>query len=432
LADTLQASATQALQQLGRDADKVVAAGLATQRSSIVCWHKITGEPLSPVLSWQDTRGVDWIALYADHREEVHKATGLVLTPYYGVSKLIWCVENIGGVAEALAQGDLYCGPLASYLAQSLTGSAEAFADPANGSRTLLWDRHARGWSERLLQLFGVPDGCLPAAVSSRHRWGNLHLDGKSVPLAIVTGDQSAAVFAFGSPQPGSAYVNLGTGAFVQRAAPASAKPGQLLASVVYEDSQQTANVLEGTVNGAGSALTEITGQRGISRETLHSMSAQWLQEVVEPPLFINTIGGLGSPWWRTDIAPEFLPDAATDAMAVAAVMESIVFLLAENLRLLDNELGEASQIVATGGLAGVDPLLQKLADCSGHPVSRARVREATATGLAWLLADLPEDWPGVTEERLFSPSPNAALRQRYARWQKAMPAPADFSDTTR
>src|SRR3954464_9706777 len=35
-------------QALGEDAQRVVAAGLATQRSSIVCWDSRTGQPLSP------------------------------------------------------------------------------------------------------------------------------------------------------------------------------------------------------------------------------------------------------------------------------------------------------------------------------------------------------------------------------------------------
>src|SRR5688572_15312911 len=36
------------------DPRTVVAAGLATQRSSIVCWKRDTGAALSPVISWQD------------------------------------------------------------------------------------------------------------------------------------------------------------------------------------------------------------------------------------------------------------------------------------------------------------------------------------------------------------------------------------------
>jgi glycerol kinase len=41
---------------LGPDTELVQAAGLATQRSSIVCWDARDGHALSPVLSWQDRR----------------------------------------------------------------------------------------------------------------------------------------------------------------------------------------------------------------------------------------------------------------------------------------------------------------------------------------------------------------------------------------
>ena len=44
------------LNDLGPHAHRVTGAGLATQRSSIVCWDRTTGQALSPVISWQDRR----------------------------------------------------------------------------------------------------------------------------------------------------------------------------------------------------------------------------------------------------------------------------------------------------------------------------------------------------------------------------------------
>src|SRR3954451_9234223 len=35
---------------------RVVAVGLSTQRESLVLWDRPTGEPLGPLLSWQDQR----------------------------------------------------------------------------------------------------------------------------------------------------------------------------------------------------------------------------------------------------------------------------------------------------------------------------------------------------------------------------------------
>ena len=142
-------------------------AGLATQRSSIVCWDRETGEALSPVLSWQDRRAADWLSAFAKHEERIHELTGLMLSAHYGVSKLIWCLENIPEVAKAHKAGRLKFGPLAAWLAGRLCGQVPNAADPANGSRTLLWDKHQNGWSGELLELFGVPVGCLPEAVNS-------------------------------------------------------------------------------------------------------------------------------------------------------------------------------------------------------------------------------------------------------------------------
>ena len=422
LVTTLRDSAADALSQLGETRGRVVAAGLATQRSSIVCWDRSTREPLSNVLSWQDTRAAGWLDQFAAHWDPVHEATGLVLSPYYGVSKLIWCLENLADVRGARDEGRLQCGPLASFLAQSLTASAEACADPANGSRTLLWDKNARGWSAALLELFGMPGDLLPRAVPSRHAWGDIEIDEQRIPLTVVTGDQSAALFAFGRPDPSVVYANLGTGAFVQRQADKAFSPGRLLASVVYQDEQHATEILEGTVNGAGSALTEVANARGISRETLHARSAEWLTAVTDPPLFLNTVGGLGSPWWQSDVSHQFSPDPNADADAIAAVLESIVFLLNTNLGEMERTLGAADRIVVTGGLATVEPLLQKLADCSGLTVQRARVREATCTGLAWLLAGLPSDWPPVNPDAEFTATADVALSARYQEWLAQMP----------
>ena len=139
--------------------------------------------------------------------------------------------------------------------------------------------------------------------------------------------------------------------------------------------------------------------------------------------MFLNTVGGLGSPWWQSGGAHCFSSEPESDAAAIAGVMESIVFLLETNIREIELRLGPAERLVVTGGLAAVGPLLQKLADCSGRSVQRAAVREATSTGLAWLLAGLPDDWPVAESENEFAPVANAPLTARFAEWSARMPA---------
>ena len=426
LVDTLRRSADAALAQLGPLAGNVVAAGLATQRSSMLCWDKDTGLALTPVLSWQDTRAADWLEDFSEHWSRVHEITGLVLSAHYGVSKMVWCLQHMPEVAGAAEQDRLQCGPLASFLAMQLT-EGEAFADPANASRTLLWDRSTRDWSDELLALFGVSRKLLPPAVPSRFDWGKLSTAHGELPLPVVTGDQSAALFAFGRPAVDVCFANLGTGAFLQRVLPCSdVDPGRLLASVVYQDAGDATTVVEGTVNGAGSALSEVAKQLHMGKDDLHAGSAAWLNGNDDPPLFINGVAGLGSPWWLTDVDTGFAGSASANPEAqIAGVLESIVFMLCVNLQHMERLPGSVNHLVATGGLASVDPLLQRLSDLSGLPVDRAMVREATATGLACLLAGLPESWPGVTVEASYQPQPADALQARFAAWQQAMPPAA-------
>ena len=93
---------------------QIDSAGLATQRSSIVCWDKTNGKPLSPVISWQDRRAASWVANFDTNGSTIHKITGLYITAHYGVSKLRWCLDNLSEVKQAYAEGRLAWGPLRS------------------------------------------------------------------------------------------------------------------------------------------------------------------------------------------------------------------------------------------------------------------------------------------------------------------------------
>jgi glycerol kinase len=428
LVASLRSAASEAVAQLGSSAVYLVAAGLATQRSSIVCWERDTGAALSPVISWQDTRAAQWLEGFSAEQDRVHAITGLVLSPHYGVSKLRWCLEHLSAVSAAKDK-NLVFGPLASFLANRLSDQSPLLADPANASRTLLWDRQARDWSTELLQLFAVPRACLPQSVSSKYDWGNLQLGGLSLPLDIVTGDQSAALFAFGEPDPGTVYTNMGTGAFVQRTVDGGpADSGRLLASVVYQDEYSSTSVIEGTVNGAGSAVNAVAAELAIDVAELKASSAAWLDNFSGQLVFLNAVSGLGSPWWLADAPSRFVHlndgDVSTVSAAdkIAAVLESIVFLIATNLTAMNTVQGTPTRLLVTGGLGAIDPLLQCLANVSGMPVERAQSSEATARGLACLLAGVPDNWPAARIARAFRPRSDAELLARFRRWQALMP----------
>ena len=67
---------------LGEDVTKIVAAGLATQRSNVVCWRRNSGAALSAALSWQDRRAYQWMDQFDQDQRLIREKTGLVVSPH--------------------------------------------------------------------------------------------------------------------------------------------------------------------------------------------------------------------------------------------------------------------------------------------------------------------------------------------------------------
>jgi glycerol kinase len=421
LASSVTSAVAQALHRLAERSADVIAAGLATQRSSIACWDRSSDKALAPVLSWQDTRAHAWLEQFGPQADDIRRRTGLPLSAHYGASKLRWCLDNLPPVRTAQTSGRLAYGPLASWLLWRLLSGRPLLVDPANAGRTLLWNVRTHDWDLQLLALFGLPRAALPQCVPSRYAFGELATGTHRIPLRVTTGDQSAALFAFAAPDEETAYVNIGTGAFVQRLARRRpADVGPFLASVVFSDDRATIYALEGTVNGAASALRWLEQTGTVRAPETHL--PQWLQQVTAPPLFLNGVSGLGSPYWVADFPSRFIGQGTAPEQAVA-VVESIVFLLQDNLQAMGRFARPPRQIRISGGLARLDGLCQRLADITALPVNRPGQCEATARGLAYLLAKQPASWPDPAGGQWFRPQLHVSLQERYRRWQAAMQA---------
>ena len=309
-------------------------------------------------------------------------------------------------------------GPLASFLLFRLLEEKPLLADPANAARTLLWNIRTMDWDPWLLERFGVPQEPLPQCVPTRHPFGTLPVNERRIPLTVATGDQSAALFSLGAPQPQAAYINMGTGAFIQRAFDQMPEADGLLTGMVYRDADRTVFVLEGTVNGAGAALHWAEREWGL--ENIETHLPGWLARAGDIPLFLNGVGGLGAPYWVAEFDSRLIGDGEPWQKAVA-VAESIMFLLQANFERMQKFPPSTARLFVTGGLARYDGLCQRLADLGGLPVYRPAEHEATARGTAYLLAGFPGDWPEEKPGTPFEPKQNTGIRQRYQRWRAEM-----------
>ncbi len=395
------------------------AAGLATQRSTIVCWDRASGRALSPAISWRDLRQSAWIARIERHAQEVHALTGLPLSAHYGASKLRWCLDHLPAVRAAHAGGILCAGPLSSFLLYRLLRERPFLVDPANASRTQLWSPQTRDFHAGLLDLFGVPRAVLPMPALTQQRFGTLTVDGHGIPMLACTGDQAAVPFAGGALEPGVAYLNVGTGAFLLRAIsqPVSAAP--LLTSVLRAHATGIDHVLEGTVNGAMAALDAFAASEGAAVDELIVAADDDEPIAAHAPFFLNGVGGLGAPFWVPDFPSRFEGDG-TVRDRFRAVIESIAFLVRANLDEMGRHLRPPAQLITTGGLSRMRLLRSLLARLTGAPVAFAAETEATARGVAFLAADQPPDWDRGRVE-VVQPVADQVQQARYVKWLDLM-----------
>lgn len=378
---------------------EVAAIGIVGQRSSFICWHAESGQPLTPIISWQDTRAADELQALGLDSSQVRQRTGLFPNAHFGASKMRWCLQHNAQVSQAALDGALRISPLVSWLAHCLSDEGVNVVDPSNAGRTLLFDLSTQQWSKPLMQAFGVLEDYLPAPVPNVADFG--HVGG--VPLRYLNGDQASSVLALGPFEPGELRVNLGTGLFACcEFLPHNTEPLHLLRSQVLSAPEKSIQVIEATVNGGASALAWLDQQP--EGEKSHQI-----------PLFLNAVGGLASPFWRSDIAP-VLP-SGDKAQQRQAAIESMAFLLRENLAVLSQHQYVFDKVVVSGGLSHDATLLQAMADVLQLPVYRSDQTETTALGMLVAL--------GMTIKapmRLVAkPAHNALLMKRYARWQSLL-----------
>ena len=165
------------------------------------------------------------------------------------------------------------------------------------------------------------------------------------------------------------------------------------------------------------------TGWPGrVAIDVERALPALTVPPAADPPLFMNGVGGLGAPFWKPDFPVEFI-GGGDDLQRLAAVVESIVFLLSVNLEVMRG-VAALERVVISGGLARCDYLCQALADVIGLVVERYALQEATARGIAFLAAGEPADWlvpaSSARSRRPKTPHSRRATRAGAARWHSA------------
>ncbi len=399
----------------------VFGAGLSCQRSSCLVWDGPSGRPLSPVLSWRDTRGASFVDSLAEQADRIFAATGLPLTPYYSASKLRWLREHVPSAREGTAR----FGTLSSFLCRRLTAVEHDVIDHTNAARTQLMDVRTCAWDPQLIDLFDLGGAGLPEIVPTAFRFGVIDTPAGPVPLLASIGDQQSAMLGLGVTEAGEGGINYGTGGFLMVNTGTELRPAAgLMASVHYSRESERRYLLEGSVNAVGDALEWLRSRFnlfGAYRE-VDGLCREATGDVV---VFLG-LNGTGAPHWERDVptALQGLTGGSGPADIVRAAVEGFAFFLKDIADAAAAAGVRPSSLVVSGGLSSIGYLVRTQADILGMDLTVASFPESSARGAAYLAGMQYGTWNAADVRsmagggRAVAARPNPSLLRRYGRWK--------------
>ena len=413
----------------------IAALGISNQRESVLLWHRRTGQPIGPCVTWQCRRSADRLhALRTPAFEaEVQSITGLGIDPLFPAAKLGWLLDAYPE-ARALAEGGELCaGTVDSWLLFNLAGGAVHATDAGNASRTQLFDIRQGVWSTPLAERFGVPPAILPRVLPSDSRFGAVTGTGwlEGVPITAVLGDSHAALFGHGIRAPGAVKATYGTGSSLMTltAAPVASAHG-LSTTIAWQRGPIISYALEGNISVSAQAAGWVATLLGLE----DSAALTRLAETVPDSggvTFVPALAGLGAPHWRDAARGMFcgMTLGTRPAHLARATIDAIALQICDVFAAMELDSGARLEALSVdGGATDNDLLMQTQADLLGRPVDRKAVAELSAVGAAVMAGATVGLWdefgPAAlrgARDRLVPARPDGWREQMVDDWQLAL-----------
>ena len=442
---TLLGVAVEAMQMAGAAAADIAAIGITNQRETTIVWDKATGEPVHHAIVWQCRRTSEYCdelrarGLTARFREK----TGLVLDAYFSATKLHWLLENVPGVRERAAKGELLFGTVETWLIWKLTCGRAHVTDYSNASRTMLFNINTLDWDEEILAELNIPRSILPKPLPSSGLFGTTDpsLLGGEIPITGAAGDQQAALFGQTCFQPGEAKNTYGTGCFLLMNTgekPVFSQNG-LVTTIAWGLGEKVTYALEGSIFVAGAAIQWLRDEMKLIANAAESEAVA--QEVADTNgcYVVPAFTGLGAPYWDQYARGAIvgLTRGCNRAHIVRATLDSLTYQTYDVLNAMRADSGIAlASLKVDGGASANNYLMQTQADVIGAPVLRPTCVESTAMGAAYLAGLAVGFWRDQAEirkiwavDRTFEPQLDAKSRDaRLHGWHRAVQRAFDWA----
>lgn len=400
---------------------RAAAIGMAAQRSTFLFWNKETVEPLTPAMSWQDTRASEILDRFRKHHSLIESKTGMPLSSHFGGPKFAFSIEHDSELKSQVEDGAAFFGPLSAYLTHTLTGTA--CVDESIAGRSLFFNLESSSWDSELLDIFGISKNTLPPLAPTCSSFGDVRHCG--LPLLCVLGDQQASLIGHGHQECGDVAMNFGTSGSVQVNSNSDLViVPSLLTNVLWSTETQRNFLLEGTVNSVGSLFRWLEGYLGISHEDMKWDSRCYR---TTPGVLVPGMNGIAAPYWTGEFEPLLTGlDNANPDEIVRAGMESIGFLVNDICEIIQAEGDINFRHITISGGSGRPPLVQFITDLLQHPIHTSADRDMTALGVARLVAE--QVWPEqigkriiTVEEKYYPQMSTSEQEEKINTWHDAL-----------
>ncbi len=386
-----------AMYQAQIKASQIKSMGITNQRETTILWNKKTKKVIYPAIVWQDRRTV---LLCEKLKTEplgqmVKEKTGLIIDPYFSVTKISWILEHVNDARKLLETESLLFGTVDSFLLWKLTDGAVHATDVTNASRTALFNIHELTWDKSLCDAFEIPETILPEVKASDSFFGytDKKLFGAEIPIYAMAGDQQAAAIGHGCFSCGDIKSTYGTGCFMLlNTGKQPAKTDHtLLTTILYQTQNELAYAVEGSIFTAGSGVKWLRNNLNLIESSAETEALAASLQSNEGVYFIPALSGLGAPHWQPDRRGSIhgLTLDSTKAHIVRAMLEAVGYQTRDLFFQMQKVSGlELHELTVDGGMVKNKWLTQWLADILGINIYRKIFQEVTVYGIA-LLAGL-------------------------------------------
>ena len=394
-----------------------------------VFWHSLlaldrSGRPLTPVITWADTRSASAAAQLRRAHDEtaVHARTGAPLHSAFFPAKIRWLRDARPDLVD---RAIVWCG-FAEYLQARLTGAIGTSLSMASG--TGLLDQVRARWDDEMLAASGITARALPPIDDAARpglvapwaaRWPAL----ARVPWHPARGDGACSNVGSDCWGPDRVALNVGTSAALRVVLP---EPMGFPAATPKGLWRYRIDARRALVGGATSEGGNVLAW---CRRTLALPPDEAALEEAVGARPADGHGLTALPFFAGERSPGWRPEARAAVMGLSldtgpveiarALLEAVALRLALVYDRLRPLASTDHVVVGSGGALGRSPTwAQIVTDALGVPVALESDAEASARGAALLtLEALGQPLPRAPDPgRVLRPDPERHARYRAAR----------------